>query len=362
MPASPTIKNREQLPEWAKPVADQITSLGFTWEFDYQYPVTDAYTTQRVQIRDEGHTGQKSEVGKYAEAMKRGAQFPPGVVTKDGRYVDFNTRARAAHKNGWLHYPVFIINIDFGKATENDQNRARLLGASFNTKGPKPLTREEQARLIKPFAGNKDWKAEKLAEHLGVTPATVNSVFAQVRAEQEASRLGVPFNGTVSPTVRTALGGKLDKLTDPLFRELTRLTQDAGLGKPEVNELCKKMQETPGSEEDKLAVISSWRTERGPQISHYKASGKPVPPKSVELRRRMASSSVTRTTPVTWWITTRPAPLSICASLRFLHVSWPTCCPRSVRTCRTRRRFCRGVKSRAAGGSGQVTPAARPDH
>ena len=332
MPASPTIKNRDQLPEWAKPVADQIVSLGFTWEFDYQYPVADAYTTQRVQIRDEGHIGQKSEVSKYAEAMKRGAQFPPGVVTKDGRYVDFNTRARAANKLGWLHYPVFIINIDFGKATANDQNRARLLGASFNTKGPKPLTREEQAELIKPFAGSKDWKAEKLAEHLGVTPATVNNVFAQVRAEQEASRLGVPFNGTVSPTVRAALGGKRDKLTDPLFREVTRLTQDAGLGQRDVNELYKQVQETLGSEEDKLEVISSWRTERGPQIAHYKASGKPVPPSPSNYAGAWASSSATRTTPATWWTTTRTPPPSICASSRSAHVSWPMCWPRSART------------------------------
>lgn len=281
------ITDYDQLPAWARPVADQIQAFGFKWEFDPMYPISDAYTTQRVQVRDEEHIGQKSEVTHYAEAMKRGTQFPPGVVTTDGRYVDFNTRARAANKIGWATYPAFIINVHFANAGEADANRVRLLGAAFNTKGPKPLTREEQADIIKHFADDPAWKAEKLADHLGVTPATVTNVFAQVRAERKAAKLGVPFNGAVTSTVRATLGGKVEKLTDPLFREITRLTQDAGLNSRELRDLCSKVQEAPGSESDKLQVVSNWRQEREPQIAHYKASGKVLPPPPVELRKRL---------------------------------------------------------------------------
>jgi hypothetical protein len=282
------ITNYDQLPVWARPVADQIQAFGYDkWEFDPTYPVTDAYTTQRVQVRDEEHTGQRTEVTHYAQAMKR-VQFPPGVVTSDGRYVDFNTRARAAHKLGWPGYPVFILNVDFGRAGEAQQKRVRLLAAAFNTKGPKPLTRDEQAAIIRQFADDPAWETEKIADHLGVTPATVNNVFAQIRAESKAAQLGVPFNGKVSATVRATLGGKTDKLTDPLFCEITRLTQDAGLNIRELRELCNHVQGMPGSEADKLNVINDWRGERSQQIAHFKASGKAIPPPSAEMRGKMA--------------------------------------------------------------------------
>src|SRR5258708_32944699 len=91
-----TPKDRDKLPDWAKSTASKIEDLGFRWEFNWEYPVPDLDTVQRVQIRDEAHIGQASEVRLYAEAMKRGDKFPPGVVTQDGRIVDFNTRARAA--------------------------------------------------------------------------------------------------------------------------------------------------------------------------------------------------------------------------------------------------------------------------
>src|SRR6185312_8470394 len=94
-PVAPAIKDKNSLPDYAKPVADKIEKLGFKWEFDYEFPVPDPDKTQRVQIRDVAHIAKQADVNIYAAALKRGDKFPPGVVTKDGRFVDFNTRAKA---------------------------------------------------------------------------------------------------------------------------------------------------------------------------------------------------------------------------------------------------------------------------
>jgi len=283
-----TIKNSDQLPEYAKSTARQIEALGFKWELDYEYPIPEPSTTQRIQIRNVDHVARPTEVTKYKEAMKRGDKFPPGVVTRDGRFVDFNTRAMAAYKLGWPTFPAFIINVDFGNCTEIERERVRLLGAAFNTKGPKPLTREEIADTVGAVASNPDWTAAKVAQHLGVSQGTVNSVFAQVKAERRAEKLGVHFNGSVSATNKAALGQRSDKLTDRPFGEIARLAQDAGLEVRELRDLLNKVEGVTGSDEEKVAVVDAERAARDTQIAHYKATGKAKPPLSVELRRRLA--------------------------------------------------------------------------
>ncbi|MFZ0230470.1 MAG: hypothetical protein WAL41_26800, partial [Mycobacterium sp.] len=110
------IKDKSALPDYEKSTADRIENLGFKWEFEYKYPIQAPDTVQRVQIRKDQHAP-PAEVTRYAQAMKRGDQFPPGVVTKDGRYVDFNSRAMAAHKLGWLDFPAFILNVRVDSAT-----------------------------------------------------------------------------------------------------------------------------------------------------------------------------------------------------------------------------------------------------
>ena len=49
---APAIKDRSDLPDYAKPTADKIEALGFKWEFDYKYPIQAPDTVQRVQIRN----------------------------------------------------------------------------------------------------------------------------------------------------------------------------------------------------------------------------------------------------------------------------------------------------------------------
>jgi hypothetical protein len=276
-----TPKDREKLPDWAKSTAHQIEDLGFRWEFDWEYPVPDPGTVQRVQIRDETHVGQVSEVRKYAEAMKRGDKFPPGVVTKDGRIVDFNTRARAAERLGWPTFPAFILDVSFSTADSFSRQRLRMLGAAFNTGGPKPLTRAELTDIVREAAANPaEWDTDKVSQHLSVTRGTVAGIFAQFRAEKRAEQLGVKFNGAVPPSNRALLGQRSDKLADEPFKEITRLAQDAGLSSGDLRDLCNRTVAVTTGDADRLKLIADERVARESQITTFRAAGKRRPPLS----------------------------------------------------------------------------------
>jgi hypothetical protein len=279
------IKDKSALPDYAKSTADRIENLGFKWEFEYKYPIQAPDTVQRVQIRKDQHAP-PAEVTRYAQAMKRGDQFPPGVVTKDGRYVDFNSRAMAAHKLGWLDFPAFILNVRVDSATESELERLLLLGASFNTTAGKRLDRREVAEIIRKVARNPDWTVQQVAKLLGLTENTVKSVFAQFRAEERAERLGIHFNGSITESNKAMLGQRSEKLTDPPFAEIAKLTQEAGLTSEELRDLCNRVQEA-GTEDAKVAVVKAERHAREAQIAHFKATAKKRPPESVNLRKRL---------------------------------------------------------------------------
>ena len=283
---APAIKDRSDLPDYAKPTADKIEALGFKWEFDYKYPIQAPDTVQRVQIRNSVEAP-AAEVTKYAQAMKRGEQFPPGVVTRDGRYVDFNTRAKAAHKLGWPDFPAFVLSTAFDTASDSERERLYLLGAAFNTKHGLRLNRKEVSDVIRKVAGNPDWTVEVVAKHLGLTQSVVKSVFAQFRAEERAARLGVNFNGSITESNKAMLGQRSEKLTDRPFAEIAKLAQEAGLTNEELRDLCNRVQEAEGSDDAKVAVIEAEREAREAQIAHFKATEKKRPPESVNLRKRL---------------------------------------------------------------------------
>lgn len=278
-----TITDKKNLPDNAQPIAQQIEDLGFKWAFNYQYPLPHPDKVQRLQIRAIPAPG--PEVTKYAAAMKRGDVFPPGVVTRDGRFVDFNTRAKAAWKTGRRDYPVFILNVSYDDASDIERERLLLLGAAFNTHGPKPLTRSELADLVGQIK-DQDWTAERVAALLGVTTSRVSAVFAQRKAERRAERLGVPFNGSVTASNRSLLGQRAEKMNDQPFAAITRLSQDAGLTGEELRDLCNRVQAVSGSDDERMAVIEAERKARQAQIDHYRATARRKPPLSSEMLKR----------------------------------------------------------------------------
>jgi ParB-like chromosome segregation protein Spo0J len=281
---APPVKDRQQLPDIAKPTADLIERLGFKWELDYEYPLPDV--SRRVQIRNTSHYAPPAQVAHYAAGMRRGDKFPPIVVTKDGHLIDGNTRVTAAAKNKRPDLPAFILNVDYESATDSVRNRLHLLGAGFNTRNGKGIDRTEIANAVKAVAGSGDYDATRVAALLGVTDATIQGIFAEQRARERAAKLGIHLNGTVPSSQVKLLGQRSQKLNDEPFTEITKLAADAGLGRTELGDLCNRVQ-AAGSDEEKLDIITEERRSRDEQIAEYVATGKKKPPVSGELRRKL---------------------------------------------------------------------------
>jgi hypothetical protein len=278
------IKDRQALPDIAKPTADLIERLGFKWELDYEYPLPD--TAQRVQIRNEKHYEPPSQKAAYAAAMRRGDKFPPIVITKDGHLVDGSTRVGAARRNQWPNIQALILNVNYETATEKEQRRIMILGAGFNARNGKGIDRNEIAAAVKEVAGDGTWDATRVAALLGVTDATVQGIFAEQKARDRAAKLGIVLNGSVPASQVRLLGQRSPKFNDDPFAAVTSLTQDAGLDRTVLRELCDRMQ-AKGTDEEKLAVVAEERKSREGQIAEFKATGKKVPPASAELRRKL---------------------------------------------------------------------------
>src|ERR1700689_4493413 len=141
-----SIKTRQQLPDLAKPTADLIEKLGFTWELDFEYPTPDA--ARRVQIREEAHYVPREMVMRIAAAMARGDKLPPIVVTTDGYLIDGNTRTAAAQHNKYPSIQALVPNGSYENCTEKVERRLKLLGAAFNARNGKGIDREEIRKAV----------------------------------------------------------------------------------------------------------------------------------------------------------------------------------------------------------------------
>lgn len=280
-------KDREKLPDWAVRGINEVEGMGFNrWILDLEYANPDPATVKRIQVRDEAHVGQAYKVNLYAEAMKRGDKFAPGVVDSTGRIVDFNTRNRAAWKLGWPTFPVIVIQESYDNADPFTKTRFAILGGGFNGGGPEGLTRPELTRLIRLTAADPSrWTVAHVAEKLHVPQKQVQGIFAEFRAEARAEKLGVPMNGSVKPTTKEMLGQRSEKLADATFREIIGLVQDTGMPTSEARDLCRQVIGITTGDDDRMSFLSGEREGREGQIAAFKGGGKRRPPLSSHVRR-----------------------------------------------------------------------------
>lgn len=280
----PLTRDRRQLPDNAKPVADLIETFGFQWTFDRDHPLP--AIERRIQIRDGAHNAPRFQVTQYAEAMKRGDVFPPIIVTKDGYIDDGNTRVHAARQARRATLPTFILDEPLDGSTEQVRQRLRALGAGLNIRNGRGIDRNEIVTAVLHLAENPAYTAVRIGALLSVTEATVNGILAERRAEERAKRLGVPNNGSLSVTLLRRLGRASARLNDTPFRALFNLAQDAGLKEDELSTLIKHVQ-VAGSDHEAIRIVEADRAARREQIALYKASGKSRPLVPAQLRQHL---------------------------------------------------------------------------
>jgi hypothetical protein len=279
-----SIKTRQQLPDVAKPTADLIEKLGFSWELDFEYPTPDP--AKRVQIREEKHYIPREMVMRIAAAMARGDKLPPVVVTKDGYLIDGNTRTEAARHNKYPSVQALVVTEAYEGCTEKVARRLQLLGAAFNVRNGKGIDREETRKAIEKIGEDPTYDGTRIAALIGVTDATVKSILAEVKARKRAESVGVHLNGSVAATPLRILGQASEKLNDEPFRAVASLAADTGMSPGDLREIIRQMREEK-SDEGALRVIDEHRRARREQIAEYRASGKSKPPPAAKLRQRL---------------------------------------------------------------------------
>jgi len=278
------IKVRQQLPDAAKQTADLIETLGFQWEFDFEYSTPDP--ARRIQIREENHYIPKQMVTQIAAAQERGDKMPPIVVTKDGYLVDGNTRTAAARQNKYPTIQALVLTDSYEGCTDKVERRLRLLGAAFNARHGKGIDRQEIRAAVEKISADSSYAGTRIAALIGVTDNTVKGMLAEMKARRRADRAGLHLNGSVTASALRRLGEASDKLHDEPYRQVTSLVHDTGMSLSELNDILKEMREA-GSDEGALHVIEQHRRARREQIAEYRASGHSKPPAAAKLRQRL---------------------------------------------------------------------------
>lgn len=267
------------------PATVEIERLGFTHDLIPQYDLSklDPSSGRRAQVRDEKNYAPKEGVERFAVQMTH-VEFPPIVVTNDGWVVDGNTRIGAAAKRGLKFFPAYVLDIAWEKATENQRNDIRILGATLNAQNGQPLTPAEARRNTEACLA-RGWKVEQICRALGLKAAQVVGVKKEMDARAKLELAGT--NGIKGPALR-ALGEKtvLGLNNDP-FKALAVLTAEAGLNAAEIRDLAKEAS-TSGSDEAAVARLQAAHAEMTERIRQHKLTGGGGPSLASQLKTRLA--------------------------------------------------------------------------
>lgn len=240
----------------------QIEEFGYSWTLDPDFDLTQLTPGKRVQIRS--HYGKAVDemapsdwVEKYKIKMDAGSEFPPPVVTLDNWLLDGNTRVGAYRARRDFSAPVIIINQRWETASEQERHEMFIIAAAGAADTGNPLTREENAELIRHFVA-RGTRPGVAARILGVHTSVVSAARRQQAAEARMARAGLDSRDFTPTAVRSVMTRKVLDLNDQPFAALVRLASDAGLGSGEVSLLVDKVKET-GSDAGALQVLEDER-------------------------------------------------------------------------------------------------------
>jgi hypothetical protein len=273
------IVNKADLPPYAQAYVQRIEEFGFTWRFFPDHKLGDI--TNRVQVRDTAQLAPPKEVSKYAQAMKRGDQFPPVVLTADGVMVDGNTRTEAANKVGWRTFPAFEVDVVFSKAPDSVKRQLVYLGAGFNLTHGRGMNTANLTNIVESLALDDDTPQE-LARRLHIPNATANTMLNAAKARKRAERLNIKLNKNLTNSHLKMFGAKSQLYTDPVYAQFILLTQDARLSISATTDLAKRLA-LAGTENERLNVLAEER--RGYQ--DVIVGGATSPSRAAQLRRSL---------------------------------------------------------------------------
>lgn len=249
------ITREDSLPPYAQAYVARIRAFGFGWAFAEEHPLVP--TGKRIQVRDSEYLAPPKEVTRYEQALRKGDQMPPVIVTADGYLVDGATRTEAARKVGWNHYPAFRLDVAFENATAPQRRELMALGAGFNLTHGRGMNTANIARIIADVMEDDD-SPKDIAKKLHIPESTANTLVNAARARRQASRLGVELTGTLSNTHLRIFGAKYHQYTEPVWAEFLSLAQDARLTIAAIMDLSRRLDAT-GTERGRMDLLDTER-------------------------------------------------------------------------------------------------------
>jgi len=256
----------------------RMTQLGI----DFKPPVYAAISAIRKdeasQVRESVNRGRAEMVDRMATQMQAGAVLPPIIVNEADMVLDEgNTRLAAHMKIGRHAIAVYLIKARSLAAR-------RQLAAWCNATHGQPLTPTETVRLAEEWI-NQGIPQEKIAEMLDVRVDYVRRVSRELEFQERAARLNVQ-----APTLTRATQRSIAQAAknDPVFVELTRLAEAAGLTQSDVDKIGRDLA-SARSDQAAVKVLEAERERRGEQIDQrQRGIQKPIPNYSTQLAMHLS--------------------------------------------------------------------------
>ena len=249
------IVRKEDLPPYAQAYVARIEEFGFRWKFVAEHKLGDI--TRRVQVRDTDKLAPTGDVNNYAQAMRRGDQFPPAFLTSDGYLVDGNTRTQAANKIGWRTFPAFELEVLYEQAPESVRRQLKYLGSGFNLTHGRGMSTANLMHIVDDLAVEDDTPRE-MARRLHINQSTANTLLNAAKARNRAQRLGIKLDDRLTNSHLKLFGGKSQLYTDPVYAQFIQLAQDARLSIAATTDLARRLT-AAGTENERLTLLADER-------------------------------------------------------------------------------------------------------
>jgi hypothetical protein len=249
------VTSKDQLPPYAQAYVARIEEFGFGWRFVAEHKLGDI--SRRVQVRDEEKLAPLGDVSKYAQAMRRGDQFPPVFLTADGYLIDGNTRTEGARKIGWRTFPAFELDVLYEQATPAQKRQLKYFGSGFNLTHGRGMSTAYLLHIIDDLTLEDDTPRE-MARRLHISENTANTLLNAAKARKRAERLNVKLNDGLTNSHLRLFGGKSQLFTDPVFAQFILLAQDAHLTISATTDLSRRLV-AAGTENERLNILADER-------------------------------------------------------------------------------------------------------
>jgi hypothetical protein len=224
------------------------------WDFgkNPEVPFASLQVVEDAQVRGITDRADPATIARYAEAMKAGAVFPPGLVAevKVGdklvtTIVDWHHRMLASIRLGRTTGPAYILK-------GVDPATLKLEALSLNRHHGKMLSDSETLAAVADLL-EAGMSVERIVQVTGLSRSKIDRAHHALKFRQRVETMDVldsPEDSRLTRLGQTARANLSRYLThDPVFAETTKLVLDAGLTGTEAIGLAKRVASAKSDEE-----------------------------------------------------------------------------------------------------------------